>query len=84
MPALSGMHICELHGRRTPLGSVPNSNQDVELVPGMTTDNLSRIPSCESECHGRFRIQEQEGPIGMGIEPRDTSENSGNQGGMPG
>ena len=62
---------------------MPDSNQDVELVSGSTFDDISRTPPRMPECHSRFRVEEQEGPLRMGIKTRDLPEDSGDQGELP-
>ena len=72
------------HGRGTLSRAVPDSDKYVELVLGSRSDNLGRTSTRNPECHGRLRVQEQEGPVRVGVKPSCLLEDCGSQGRMPG
>ena len=72
------------HGRGTLSRAVPDSDKYVELVLGSRSDNLGRTSTRNPECHGRLRVQEQEGPVRVGVKPSRLLEDCGSQGRMPG
>ena len=72
------------HGRYTLSRAVPDGDKDVELVLGSRTDSLGRTSTRMPECYSRLRVQEQEGPLRVGIKSNSIPEDYGSQGRMPG
>ena len=72
------------HGRYTLLRAVPDGDKDVELVLRSRTDSLGRTSTRMPECYSRLRVQEQEGPLRVGVKSNSIPEDYGSQGRMPG
>ena len=71
------------HGRYTLSRAVLDGDKDVELVIGSRTDSLGRTSTRMPECYSRLRVQEQEGPLQVGVESNSIPEDYGSQGRMP-